>query len=111
MNHTASNRPSCANANSDAVLLTASRAESDREGKMCAAEQNAYYSKLSAENRTALPRAVRERLKVSPGDRLRYVVDDMGVRVERGAAAPQDETLATFSEWSSRVDEEAFADL
>jgi bifunctional DNA-binding transcriptional regulator/antitoxin component of YhaV-PrlF toxin-antitoxin module len=46
---------------------------------MCWAELSAYYPKLSAKNRTRLPRAVRERLDVSPGDRLRYVIDDRGV--------------------------------
>lgn len=78
---------------------------------MCAAKLKAYYSKLSVKSQTVLPREVRERLNVSPGDRLRYVVDDKGVRLEKETLAQEDDPFATFSEWSSEADEEAFADL
>jgi len=70
-----------------------------------------YYSTLSADNRTVVPRAVRERLRVSPGDRLRFLVDDRGVRIEKAAGGTDDQSFAAFSEWSSEVDEEAFAEL
>ena len=78
---------------------------------MRAAKPKAYYSKLSVKSQTVLPREVRERLKISPGDRLRYVVDDQGVRIEKETQAQEDDPFATFSEWSSEADEEAFADL
>ncbi|MFZ1964375.1 MAG: AbrB/MazE/SpoVT family DNA-binding domain-containing protein [Roseiarcus sp.] len=78
---------------------------------MRAAKPKAYYSKLSVKSQTVLPREVRERLKISPGDRLRYVVDDQGVRIEKETRAQEDDPFATFSEWSSETDEEAFADL
>ncbi|MGD0563113.1 MAG: AbrB/MazE/SpoVT family DNA-binding domain-containing protein [Roseiarcus sp.] len=78
---------------------------------MRAREPKAYYSKLSFKSQTVLPREVRERLKMSPGDRLRYLVDDKGVRIEKEAPARQGELFATFSEWSSEADEETFADL
>ena len=78
---------------------------------MRAAKPKAYYSKLSVKSQTVLPREVRERLKVLPGDRLRYVIDDKGVRIEKEAPAQEDDPFATFSEWSSEADEEAFADL
>ena len=78
---------------------------------MCAAKLKAYYSKVSVKSQTVLPREVRERLKISPGDRLRYVIDDKGVRIEKEAPAPDDDPFAAFSEWSSEADEEAFADL
>jgi bifunctional DNA-binding transcriptional regulator/antitoxin component of YhaV-PrlF toxin-antitoxin module len=78
---------------------------------MCADESKIYHSKLSAQHRTVLPRAVRERLRVSPGDRLRYLVDDRGVRVEKAAGALDDDPFAAFSEWSSEVDEETFRAL
>ena len=38
-------------------------------------------SKLGADGRTTLPRAVREALAVQPGDRLRYVILDGDVRI------------------------------
>jgi antitoxin PrlF len=69
------------------------------------------YSKLSRKSRTALPREVRERLGVSPGDRLRYVLDDAGVRIERGAPNAQGDPFATFTEWASEADDEAYAGL
>jgi bifunctional DNA-binding transcriptional regulator/antitoxin component of YhaV-PrlF toxin-antitoxin module len=78
---------------------------------MCAGESKIYHSKLSAKYRTVLPRSVRTRLRISPGDRLRYVVDDCGVRIEKAAGAPEDDLFAAFSEWSSEVDEDAFGEL
>lgn len=38
-------------------------------------------SKLGADGRTTLPKAVREALAVQPGDRLRYVILDGDVRI------------------------------
>ena len=73
--------------------------------------QKAYFSKLSVKSQTVLPREVRERLKVAPGDRLRYLVDERGVRIEKATGAPDDDPFAAFFEWSSKEDEEAFADL
>ncbi len=78
---------------------------------MGAQKPKAYFSKLSVKSQTVLPREVRKRLKVAPGDRLRYLVDDRGVRIEKAAGAPDDDPFAAFSEWSTEVDEEAFADL
>lgn len=78
---------------------------------MGATKRKAYYSKVSVKSQTVLPREVRERLKISPGDRLRYLVDDDGVHIEKDAPAPEDDPFATFSEWSSEADEEAFANL
>jgi len=78
---------------------------------MCAAESEIYHSRLSPEQRTVLPRAVRQRLRISPGDRLRLLVDDRGVRIENTAGGADHEAFAAFSEWSSEVEEEAFAEL
>ena len=78
---------------------------------MSTAKSKTYHSKLSAKHRTVLPRAVCERLRILPGDRLRYLVDDRGVRIEKAAGATDGEPLSAFSEWSSEADEEAFADL
>ncbi len=78
---------------------------------MCAARSKIYYSKLCAQHRTVLPRAVRALLKISPGGRLRYLVDDCGVRIDIDTPAKECEPFSTFSEWSSEADEKAFADL
>ena len=71
----------------------------------------AYSSKVSVKSQTVLPREVRERLKIGPGDRLRYLVDDDGVRIEKEAPIQEDDPFAAFSEWSSEVDEETFRAL
>jgi bifunctional DNA-binding transcriptional regulator/antitoxin component of YhaV-PrlF toxin-antitoxin module len=51
---------------------------------------------------------VHQRLKISPGDRLRFLVDDRGVRIEKAADGADDDSFAAFSEWSTEADEEAF---
>lgn len=38
-------------------------------------------STVTAKGQTTLPRLVREALSVGPGDRVRYIVDDNGVRL------------------------------
>ena len=71
----------------------------------------AVYSKISVKSQTVLPAAVRMKLRVSPGDRLRYVVDDTGVRLEKASDTDVFDPFASFTEWSSEEDEAAFADL
>ena len=78
---------------------------------MCAGESKIYHSKLSAKHRTVLPRAARKRLRISPGDRLRCLVDDCGVRIENASDVADDDSFGTFSEWSTEADEEAFCVL
>jgi antitoxin PrlF len=63
-------------------------------------EATAVYSKVSVKSQTVLPREVRERLGVGPGDRLRYLFDARGVRLEK-AFLPGGDPFVTFSEWSS----------
>ena len=78
---------------------------------MRAAESKTYHSKLSAKYRIVLPRAVCARLGILPGDRLRYLSDDRGVRIEKAAGVPHDGPFAAFFEWSTDADEEAFRAL
>ena len=67
-------------------------------------------SKISVRSQTVLPAEVRERLSIGPGDRLRYVLEPDGVRIEK--ARPEgDDPLATFTEWAGAIDEEDYADL
>ena len=69
------------------------------------------YSRVSVKSQTVLPREIRERLGVSPGDRLRYRVSKAGIILEKAEAELQDDPFATFTEWASQDDDEAFADL
>lgn len=78
---------------------------------MASSKPKSVYSKVSVKSQTVLPRVVRERLKIKPGDQLRYVLEESGVRIERGAPTDEDEPFATFSEWSSDADDAAYGDL
>ncbi len=67
-------------------------------------------SKLSVKGQTVLPREVRERLKLSPGDTVRYAIDKDGVHLAK-LAVEEDDPFIAFTEWSSPEDEAAFANL
>ncbi|KQP16402.1 AbrB/MazE/SpoVT family DNA-binding domain-containing protein [Methylobacterium sp. Leaf93] len=70
----------------------------------------AAYSKISVKSQTVLPAEVRERLAVGPGDRLRYVLTEDGVRIEK--APPEgDDPFVTFTEWAGSADDEDYAHL
>lgn len=71
----------------------------------------AVYSRVSVKSQTVLPREVRERLHIRPGDRLRYVMDDQGIRIEKDEARVEEDPFVAFAEWSSAADEEAYGDL
>ena len=68
-------------------------------------------AKLSVKSQTVVPREVRKRLGVGPGDRLRYIIDESGVRLEKDARGDEEDPFASFVEWSSAADDEAYADL
>jgi antitoxin PrlF len=68
------------------------------------------FSKVSVKSQTVLPRAVRAKLGIKPGDTLRYRLTDQGVLIDK-ASADADDPFASFSEWSSAADEKAFAKL
>lgn len=57
-----------------------------------------------------IPREIREKLGLAPGDQLRFVETDHGIMIEK-ARVVEDDPFAAFSEWSSAADEEAYADL
>jgi len=78
---------------------------------MASAKPETASSKVSVKSQTVLPRAVRERLNVRPGDTLTYILDERGVHLEKQAALSEDDPFATFSEWSSAEDDDAYADL
>ena len=69
------------------------------------------FSKVSVKSQTVIPREVRERLDLKPGDTLRYRVTDDGVRLDKAPANEADDPFATFSEWSNEADEKAYGSL
>jgi antitoxin PrlF len=69
------------------------------------------FSKVSVKSQTVIPREVRERLDLKPGDTLRYRVTDDGVLLDKAPANETDDPFATFSEWSNEADEKAYGSL
>ncbi len=69
------------------------------------------FSKVTSKSQTVIPRQVREKLGLKPGDRLRYTTSDKGVMIEKAAAQIEDDPFAVFSEWSSDADEKAYGEL
>lgn len=68
-------------------------------------------SKLTSKAQTTIPRAVREALRLEPGDEVVYrIEDDHVVLTKAGDAGPED-PFATFGEWASDEDREAYAEL
>lgn len=72
---------------------------------------NAYSSKLSSKAQTVVPREIRERLGLKPGDTVRYRVTEAGVLIEKARSEPDEDPFATFTEWASPEDDLAFAEL
>lgn len=72
---------------------------------------NVYSSKLSSKAQTVVPRQIRERLGLKPGDTVRYRITDAGVLIEKVQPGAEEDPFATFTEWSSPEDDAAFADL
>ena len=72
--------------------------------------QPAAYSKVSVKSQTVLPRAVRDKLGLEPGDTLRYRETPDGILLDKATPETED-PFATFSEWSSEADEKAYGSL
>jgi antitoxin PrlF len=69
------------------------------------------FSKVSVKSQTVIPREVRERLGLKPGDTLRYRLTEDGVLLDKAPASEADDPFATFSEWANEADEKAYGGL
>jgi antitoxin PrlF len=69
------------------------------------------FSKVSVKSQTVIPREVRERLRLRPGDTLRYRLTEDGVLLDKAPANEADDPFATFTEWSNEADEKAYGGL
>jgi antitoxin PrlF len=72
---------------------------------------NVVFSKITSKSQTVIPREVRERLGLKPGDRVRYAVTEAGVQIAKAENTAQDDPFAVFTEWSSEADEKAYGHL
>jgi AbrB family looped-hinge helix DNA binding protein len=71
-------------------------------------------SRMTSKGQTTIPRAIREKLSLKPGDVLVYELDDEEVRLRK--QAPLDVAYlravqTTLSEWDSPEDAAAFDEL
>ncbi len=69
------------------------------------------FSKVSAKCQTVIPRKIRERLGLKPGDRVRYSSTTKGIVIEKAERQAEDDPFAIFTEWSGRADEKAYGKL
>ena len=70
----------------------------------------AAFSKVSVKSQTVIPREVCQRLKLKPGDTLRYRMTDDGILLDK-ATESSDDPFVAFSEWTSEADEKAYGGL
>jgi antitoxin PrlF len=77
----------------------------------CQTRTPTSFSKLSVKSQTVIPRQVRERLALKPGDTLRYRATEAGVLLDKAPANEADDPFAAFSEWLSEAEEKAYGDL
>jgi antitoxin PrlF len=68
------------------------------------------FSKVSINRQTVIPHEVCDRLKLKPGDTLRYRLTDDGILIDK-ATTTVDDPFTTFSEWTSDADERAYSGL
>jgi antitoxin PrlF len=72
---------------------------------------NAPLSKRTSKAQTVVPKTVREKLGLKPGDLVRYVFEGKRVLIERVSTDAEDDPFATFTEWASEADEAAYGSL
>jgi antitoxin PrlF len=70
-----------------------------------------FLSKLTSKAQTVIPREVRARLDLKPGDVVRYRHIDTGIVIDKLPPPTDDDSLACFNEWNSATDDKAYADL
>ena len=68
-------------------------------------------SKLTSKSQAVIPKAVRQKLGLRAGDRIRYRMHGKQVFIEKATKHPADDPFIAFDEWASAKDDKAFADL
>ena len=68
-------------------------------------------SKLTSKAQTTIPQPVRAALRVNAGDEIAYMIEGDRVILTKASGALGDDPFATFGEWASDNDREAYAEL
>lgn len=68
-------------------------------------------SKLTSKSQTTIPQPVRTALDLQPGDEVEYRIEGDHVILRKASGDLTDDPFATFSEWDSDADREAYAEL
>ncbi|MEQ9637914.1 MAG: type II toxin-antitoxin system PrlF family antitoxin [Devosia marina] len=68
-------------------------------------------SKLTSKAQTTIPQAVRNALHLREGDEIAYVIENGRVILTRASGEVAEDPFATFGEWDSEADRQAYADL
>ncbi len=69
-------------------------------------------AKATSRGRIVLPKRVRQHMGIHPEDRVRFVVRDKAVVIEKVAlGAPAEDPFVTFVEWNSEADRRAYDNL
>jgi len=68
------------------------------------------HSRVSSKGQTVIPKAVREKLGLKPGDLVRFRVAKSGVTIDK-VQSGEDDPFATFEEWNSEADEKLYRGL
>ena len=68
-------------------------------------------SKLTSKAQTTIPLAVRTALRLKQGDSVGYVIEGDRVVLRRVTDSVEDDPFASFSEWASEADCDAYARL
>jgi antitoxin PrlF len=67
-------------------------------------------SKMSVKAQTVLPKPVRDKLGLTPGDTVRFIIEDDRVIVAKYVETV-DDPFHAFAEWSSPEDDKAYGGL
>jgi antitoxin PrlF len=62
-------------------------------------------------SQAVIPREVRQELGLKPGDTITFRRLGEHIVVEKGESSKVEDPFATFNEWASPEDDEAYADL
>jgi len=68
-------------------------------------------STLTSKSQTVIPKAIRAKMGLKPGDRIRYRLSGNKVEIEKLADTESFDPFFSFTEWASDADEKAFGHL